>query len=519
MSKIEKLMICAKEEMHSFCKKHKEIYLYGAGRIGQTYLQILRQMGVEIQGFIVSDGVPTVLEGIPVSPASYIRERLSTDSGVIAAFKDANETTLCANLGTLPAFFFPQPGIHRILLLEDMVFPFLKRFGCGYHPLKSIADWKNILVIRLDVLGDLIMTTPFLRELRNNCPNSHITLVVRSSNKLVVQDCPYISELILYEGEQGEGAISLWPDSLLRILGRVKKFAQLNLSRRYDVAFQLCSLLDGRGALDALMLGYASGADCHIGRVYMSRASSELNQFQYERFNEVMSFVSCDSMPKHEVACMLDLLRQCGGNIQNERLELWFHDGEKQRAALRSLIVFEKEDTWIAIGVVGRLPYQCWPAKQYRQFIERFHKVHSNVRFVLLGGKEAEGAVSEIMNILPKSQAVIDLTGRTTLAQVAAVMEKCALYVGANTGLMHMAAALRKPVVEISSYVRNEDGRENSPMGAWGVPTILLQKQGMDGCIEVCSKPYPHCITQITVDEVVHAAEAFLKPRDICADA
>lgn len=510
MENIKEYVEHFRQELVSFCVQHHKLYLYGAGKIGRVYLQILRFLGIEPKGFIISDGEVSIVDGITIFPVASVKKSFTKNTGIIAAFKGADEERLRPNVGPLPNLFFPTEGMHELLLYDLIVFPFLQEFRCGCQPLKEKSAWKNILIIRLDVLGDLIMTTPFLRELRRNCPDSHITLVVRPSNQLLFQNCPYISELLLYDCEQDVSPL-LSLETLQHLSKRTAAFAQKKLDRHYDVVFQMCSLLGGRAAWEALFLGYTSGADCQVGRVYYTRHSLNKNKYLYERFQEMISFVSCDMMPKHEVACMLDMLRQCGVTVQNERLELWFHDSETQRAALRSFIDFKEASSWIAVGVVGRLPYQCWPVEHYRQFIEHFSKAHSNVRFVLLGGQEAESTALEIMNTSPNTECVIDLTGKTTLTQVAAVLEKCALYVGANTGLMHMAAALGKPVVEISSYVRNEDGGENNPMGPWGVPTVLLQKQGLDGCVEICSKPYPHCITQITVDEVQEAAEHLMK--------
>ena len=129
----------------------------------------------------------------------------------------------------------------------------------------------------------------------------------------------------------------------------------------------------------------------------------------------------------------------------------------------------------------------------------------------MFGGSEAQDTAKRIKHSLSNSSTlVIDLTGKTTLHQAILVMNNCVAYVGANTGLMHMAAALGKPVVEISLYVRCEDGQENIHMGPWGTKSIVIQKYGMDGCSEMCSKPYPHCITQISVQEVIEATEKLL---------
>ena len=154
---------------------------------------------------------------------------------------------------------------------------------------------------------------------------------------------------------------------------------------------------------------------------------------------------------------------------------------------------------------MGRVPSQCWPVEKYRLLFDELHKTHPQIGFALIGGADAKEAAKSIVEGICLGKHVIDFTGRTTLEQAASLMQKCVLYIGSNTGLMHMAVALSKPVVEIDFYLRDMDGRLNSPMGVWKSPAVILQKQGCDDCFEICSKPYPHCIKQISVEEVLNA--------------
>ncbi len=76
-------------------------------------------------------------------------------------------------------------------LFQD-VSPALRQYNGG-------ENWEKILVVRLDVIGDMIWTTAFLRELKRNCPASEISLVVRTGIYPLIKDCPYVDKFIKYD--------------------------------------------------------------------------------------------------------------------------------------------------------------------------------------------------------------------------------------------------------------------------------------------------------------------------------
>jgi len=490
------------ESIIKFCKSVDRIYLYGAGRIGKKYVEYLVGNGIRPAGFIVTECTSDMVDDYYVWQASEIKDSLLANEGIIATFKGAQESYIRSKLGGKPRIYVPKNELHTIFNLELNVFPFLKQVFRHRPVMKPIQEWSNILIIRIDVLGDSIMSTAFIREVRKSCPQSRISLIVRSSNELLFKDCPYISDLFLYECDDTEGQENLSSENLKSLWQKAEQFIKKETLVQYDVVFHLCSLLNGRGALEALMLGYATGSACQIGRIYAWKENIAKNDYLRSKFSATMSYISYDMMPKHETACMLDMLCGCGGIVKNKKLELWINDSEISYRLLADKFGINKQKEWIAVGIVGRRPSQCWPAYRYRQFFEVIGKTY-DVGFIILGGNEARDTADYIKNGL--NAMVIDLTGKTTLKQAMVVMKNCLFYVGANTGLMHMAAALEKPVLEISNYVRSEDGQENSPMGPWGTKSVVLQKYGIDGCRGACSKDYPHCITQISVQEVVEA--------------
>ena len=123
--------------------------------------------------------------------------------------------------------------------------------------------------------------------------------------------------------------------------------------------------------------------------------------------------------------------------------------------------------------------------------------------------------------------AVINLAGKATLRQTAAVLKRCELFIGNDAGPMHMAAAVGVPVIEISCQHRGGSSLEaNSPtrFGPWGVENVVLQPENATGnCGETCEAEMAHCILGVTVEQVVKAVMQIMKQarvrisRDVAA--
>ena len=495
------------DKLIEFCENHEAIYLYGAGYRGTRLCQVLRRnSNVNLQGFVISSGEEHRKFGLPVVPVADAN--FGDNCGVIIAFEGADYADIQRRIeGRADILHFPDKMFGVLLqrlCIENAVQDFDLQ-SAGTIPEKS--GWNNILIIRLDVIGDLVMTTPFLREIRKNAPDSHITLVVNKANEMLLRYCPYISELILYTPDDTE-ATELDDTNVSALKDKVKKYVRDYLQyRHYDIAFLPRQFLAGRYAIEEFLLLCAAGANSTVCRVN--------NHCQESMWWNIFSKIYCERGEQHEVKYMLDMLALCGCTIEDDNMELWISQGEKIYA--KNLLNSFQFSCRIAVGLVGRnVPKKNWPERKYRDFIIRMiERYGKKIGFVLFGGDDASPTAKAILQGCSENeQQILDLTGKTDLAQAAAVMQECHLYVGAETGVKHIAAAVHLPVVELSyslpdSTINNESDPRR--FGAWGVPRIVLRPQkGLDGCKKCCQKNYPHCITQITVEEVTKAVETIL---------
>lgn len=505
----------------SFCQKNPQIYVYGAGKYAESCLPILREIGIIPQGFIVTENANAEsFHGFPVYEAATIREDLNECCGVIAAFSGANELMLRDFIGEAPAIFALPDDVFCALMDTVHVIPFLSEFQKKVKPkpLKPLEQWKRILVIRLDVLGDLIMTTAFLRELRQNCPDTHITLVIHKSNYFLFKECPYLTELLLYDGPVMGGHADAQLNHREEIEERVRSFNKEHWQHceQYDVVLLPCTLLQGRNALTTFLLAEASPSDCFVGRVNSFRTDERL---LYPYLREIFSMISYETEEKHETQYMLDMLRQCGGHIADERIEVWINDDTRKFAQNVVMDAQRAGACFIALGLVGSVPGKNWPIEKYKKLCEDLVCCYErSVRFILLGGEDACKAAGAFLDgLLIDNSYVINLTGKTNLMQAAAVIQRCDLYIGADTGLMHMAVACGIPVVELSIALPDcmvADGAVPIRMGPWGVPYVALQPSSIGHCSGLCRANRPHCITGIAVDDVIAATEELINGKN-----
>jgi heptosyltransferase-2 len=136
-----------------------------------------------------------------------------------------------------------------------------------------------------------------------------------------------------------------------------------------------------------------------------------------------------------------------------------------------------------------------------------------DARLAVVGGPEDRHFGGQLESAL--GPAVLNLAGRTTLRETAAVLERCQPAVTNDSGPMHLAAAAGSAVVEISCHPRAGDVEHyNSPvrLHPWGVPHVVVQPEhAADGCRDSCESSQPHCILEIQPGQVFEAVRRLVR--------
>ena len=372
-------------------------------------------------------------------------------------------------------------------------------------PTIDLKEIKQVLVIRLDQIGDVIMTIPFLRELKRNMPNAHISLIVRKETFNLVECCPYVDDIMIFDFNTRD----YWGKFLNYF---VHLYHALRLSSQHlrPRGFQLAII--PRSDADYYLgtfISYLSGSPRRVG--------FDENFYPWKRiynptFNSLLTHIIGNTLPQHEVQNSLGVIRFLKGDIQDENIEMWFNEKDFQfERQFVSEFQITSQDFLIALGTGANDGRRIWPMKNFIE-IARVLLGQYKAKFLLIGGPSDQSLARDFIEQFP--QVSVDLTGKTTLRQAIIAMKNCRLFLGNDSGPMHLASAAGIPVVEISCHPLNgKPWHPNSPKlyGPWRVPSRVVQhRSGLGNCLEGCREHHPHCITQIRVHDVLSAVNEIL---------
>lgn len=340
---------------------------------------------------------------------------------------------------------------------------------------------KNILVIRTDRIGDVVLTTPALRALRQHFSKARISMLIVPSTLDLIQGNPDLDE-ILIDDRLGEhaGWKGFW--KLVRDI-RVKNF-DLVINFHTKKRTNLLSFL------------------AHIPR----RVGFDNKKFGFFLTDKIK-----DVRPKgqrHEAQYCLDLLKVLGVSSSvlttfipvREDMELWaekfFNELQAKNPSLKC----------VALHFGSSCPTKQWPVRYFADVVREIHK-RRNVFFVVIGTHDQHDMLTDLQSQLQPSCRIHDLLGRTSLAGTVSILKRCDLLVSNDSGPVHIAAAFDTPVVSI--FTRNQPGINPErwhPLGAhsrYAAPPLDLKSDFSKGQIESHEFLY-----QVTPQQVLHLVDA-----------
>ena len=331
---------------------------------------------------------------------------------------------------------------------------------------------SNVLVVKLRYIGDVLLTTPFLRALRRGFPDARVTVLVNPGTGEVLRHNPDVDEVC----------------SLPRtgLIPQVQCYRELR-ARGFDC---VVDLTDGdRSAF----ISFMTGARVRIGFNHENRLRGRL----YSRCVEA-AYDAVHVIDYHATALpSLGLSMEGGDPI----LPLSGEDHERARHVVESLQL--DRTRWIMIHPAARYWFKAWPPDRFAALGDAFQE--RGFQVVLVGSPEERSIGTEILQTAKRS--MISLIGNTRLLELAALMTWCRLFIGNDAGPMHMAAAVGCPVVALF-------GPSNPAVWAPRGTHVKTIHKGLD-CRECfhpgCVRGEQGCMKLITVDEVLEEATALLE--------
>lgn len=344
----------------------------------------------------------------------------------------------------------------------------------------SGKQYRRILVVRTDRIGDVLLSTPVIKALRRKYPQAYISMMVAAHAKDIVEGNPYLDEVIVYDKD---GKHKSWLRTL-KFAGRLKK-------KKFDLAVIL------HPTNRAHLLTFLAGIPERLG--YNLKLGFLLNVRKEHKKQEGL---------KHEAEYNLDLLGDLG--ITGNAPDLFMPIRDESEQWVKDL--FEKEgiretDKLLAINPGASCPSKLWPAGRFAEVAGELARRYNFKILILAGPKDILLADKIARKIKGKT---MNLAGKTSVSQLASVLKKCVLFISNDSGPVHIASALGTPVISI--FGRNQAGLSPRRWGPLGKRDKYLHKEA--GCIQClahnCQKEFA-CLKAISVEDVLSAAESVLK--------
>jgi len=297
----------------------------------------------------------------------------------------------------------------------------------------------RVLFVRLDSLGDVVLTTPCFEALKRAYPDAQIDTVVQPATAPVLDGHPRVDRVFRvaapWHARDGSWRAAL---SMLRELRRQRYDYVLTLRRDLDDAL-FARLCGGRHTLGFAALRTRPLLTASIRfQAHLHTIENQLN---------LLGFLGCPPGPAMPSV-------YCTAGVSSPALHAL--DGARPKL--------------IGLAPFGSSARKRWPATKVVELLDALAGL-PDVSVALLGGAAERGAAVPVLG--RTGRPVIDLVGRTTIAELCDVLRRCNLVVSVDSGPMHLAAAVGKPVVALFG---REDPR---PWRPYGVPHRLLR--GFDG--------------------------------------
>lgn len=342
----------------------------------------------------------------------------------------------------------------------------------------------HIILLRLDRIGDFILGVPAYRALRKHYPDARITAVVSSYAAPLAEHCPYFDDVLIFDAlwlKPGSHPFPRWASAfrLVRFLRALKADWVIDFRDQSRLDPFVTGLSGAR-----VRAGFARG----VGRFLLNRS------------------VPLPSPSLHQVERNLLLLDALGVPRDGTRLEVWTQERDRKTAASHLPSQGSLPGTpRIAVHVGASMPSKRWNEDAFASVL---HELYASVRadLFLLGDTSDVPFAHEVLDDV--KCPVVNLVGKLSLNEMAAVLRDCQVFVGCDSGSSHIAAACGVPVVCLFSAAN-----EPSVWRPWGERVKVLTRQ--PDCAPCHSRQCLRddgyfCMDEIEPEEVVEAVRAFI---------
>ncbi len=308
-------------------------------------------------------------------------------------------------------------------------------------------DFQNILLIKLSALGDVVHTFPLLNKLRRRYPKARIDWLVASDIAELLRDNAAIANVIEFPREEWSKPLRWAPYA-----GAARLIARLRAAQ-YDL------VVDLQGQLRSAIFAFASGAPVRIGfdrprkdiwKTLAREIPEEAKKHAWKGAREgswlaYTHHIALPTLDVHPVERYLGMTPLIG--LDDAAPDFSFPIPPEATTRIDALLDYY--DIGKIKPVVVIAPGSNWNTKQWRRdgFAEVARHFLQKTFAVVLIGSDAERALCE--DVAKLAPGAVDLAGETTLAELAALIRRSTIAVTNDSGPMHLAVALDRPVVSV----------------------------------------------------------------------
>ena len=335
-------------------------------------------------------------------------------------------------------------------------------------------EYNNILLIKMSSLGDILHTLPFAAALRQRYPKAKITWLVHPQFAGFVPDPPVIDEVLYFDKVKFKK---------MGFFGKLKYFREMKAllhSKHFDL------VIDMQGLFKSAVLAAISGCSNRIGYCEMREGSGLVSRA-----------ISGAHSKDHVIERYLDVARYLGAKVDSlDDVQFPMPDLSKETNSVQEKL---RQLGWSGGDYVVIVPGARWWTKEWpvEHYVALAKKLVDEGTSVVLAGGPDDASKGKAIAEQCDSALVLDMTGKTSLRELAALIKNCSFYISADTGPLHFAAALKKPLVAMYGPTKAD---RTGPYGSKN-STVLLSPAKCAGCLKKKCADW-HCMHDITPEMV-----------------
>ncbi len=359
--------------------------------------------------------------------------------------------------------------------------------------MKLIKNPKKILIIRLSAIGDVVDVLPALRSLRSNFPESRISWLVEDRASEILSDHPDIDEVIVFPRKKWQREI-LKPNMVLRTISDAMSFYKKLHSEGYDL------VLDFQGNIKSGIMDMITGTDNRVGF-----GKGFCKEFNY-LFTRHKAYPQ--NKREHRIDKNLSLLNEIGFKTRFQNPELPVSRQDQQYI---SGFIDENNSNSVPIIIINPCSseygsYKRWSTVNFAKLADMILEKHK-VKVVFIWGPGELEIVNDIVTYMEQKALV---SCKTTMKQLIELIRLADLYIGGDTGPLHIASTLCIPSVAIFGP------KDPILYGPYHENAAIISKElACSPCRNrACSSP--ECLTTILPEEVFQAVNQLMDKYVTC---